>query len=334
MSANRQDRINKKSKKKRKRLLAWILLPILVIGLGGAAYATFLYNKAESVMNKSYKPIDRESKRVFKNVPVENTSILFIGVDDSSKRKEGNPRSDALMVATFNKKDKSIKLLSIPRDSYVYIPEKNIYTKITHAHAYGGVKLTLDTVEELLDMPINYYVKMNFNAFMDIINALGGIDVNVPYTFTEQDSQDHKGAITLQKGMQHLNGEQALALARTRHYDSDIYRGKRQQEIMKSILSQATSVKNVTSYSKVIDAVGKNMTTDLTFDQMLSFLNYIKAGGLDTESLTLKGQDSRINGIYYYRLDQTSLDETKLILKNHLLGKTTTSSSDTTGTSQ
>ncbi|MED3564455.1 LCP family protein, partial [Bacillus xiapuensis] len=306
----------------------------LVIGLCGSAYATFLFNKAESVMNKSYKPIERESKRVFKNVPVENTSILFIGVDDSKKRKEGNPRSDALMVATFNKKDKSIKLLSIPRDSYVHIPEKNIYTKITHAHAYGGVKLTLDTVEELLDMPINYYVKMNFNAFMDIIDALGGIDVNVPYTFTEQDSQDRKGAITLEKGMQHLDGEQALALARTRHYDSDIYRGKRQQEIMKAILSQATSVKSVANYSKVIEAIGRNMETDLTFDQMLSFLNYIQAGGLDTESLNLKGSDSRINGIYYYQLDQASLDETKLILKNHLLGKTSTTSNGTSATSQ
>ncbi|OIK16344.1 transcriptional regulator [Bacillus sp. MUM 116] len=334
MSEKRQDRLNKNNKKKRKRLLTLILLPILVIGLGGAAYATFLFNKAESVMNKSYKPIERESKRVFKNVPVENTSILFIGVDDSKKRKEGNPRSDALMVATFNKKDKSIKLLSIPRDSYVHIPEKNIYTKITHAHAYGGVKLTLDTVEELLDMPINYYVKMNFNAFMDIIDALGGIDVNVPYTFTEQDSQDRKGAITLEKGMQHLDGEQALALARTRHYDSDIYRGKRQQEIMKAILSQATSVKSVANYSKVIEAIGRNMETDLTFDQMLSFLNYIQAGGLDTESLNLKGSDSRINGIYYYQLDQASLDETKLILKNHLLGKTSTTSSGTSAISQ
>src|SRR3954454_8550903 len=115
MSAHRQDRTNNHSKKKRKRLLTWILLPFLVIVLSGAAYAAFLYNKAESVMNKSYKPVVRESKKVFNNVPVENTSILFIGVDDSSKRNESNPRSDALMLATFNKQDKSIKLLSIPR---------------------------------------------------------------------------------------------------------------------------------------------------------------------------------------------------------------------------
>ncbi|MED1471786.1 LCP family protein [Bacillus salipaludis] len=331
MSANREDSVNNK---KRKRFLPWILLPILVIGLSSVVYAAFLYSKAQSVMNSSYKPIERDSKRVFKNVPVENTSILFIGIDNSQKRKEENPRSDALLLATFNKKDKSIKLLSIPRDSYVHIPEKNIYTKITHAHAYGGVRLTLDTVEGLLDIPINYYVEMNFNAFMDVINALGGINVNVPYTFTEQDSQDHQGAITLQKGMQHVNGEQALAFARTRHYDSDIYRGKRQQEIMKAILAKATSVKSVSNYSKIIEAVGKNMTSDLTFDQMLSFVNYLTAGtGLNYESLTLKGSNASINGVYYYKLDQASLDKTKLILKNHLLGKTTSSGTPSTNES-
>lgn len=330
MSANRQEKFNKKGKKKRKRLLTWLLLPILVLVLGASAYAAFLYNKAESVMNKSYKPVVRTTKIVHKNASPDNTSILFIGVDDSTKRKEGNPRSDALMVATFNKKNHSVKLLSIPRDSYVYIPGKNIYTKITHAHAYGGVSLTLDTVEELLDIPIDNYVKMNFNAFMDVINALGGVDVNVPYTFSEQDSHDHKGAITIQKGMQHLNGEQALAFARTRHYDSDIYRGGRQQEIVKAILSKATSVKSIASYSNVIEAIGKNMTTDLTFDKMTSFLSYLQAGtSLKTESMTIKGSDSYINGIYYYQLDKTSLEETKQILKEQLGIKSSTSNDPT-----
>jgi len=320
MSANRQENFRKKGKKKRKkRLLTFVLLPILVLVLGATAYGAFLYNKAESVMNKSYKPVERTSKIAYKNVSPDNTSILFIGVDDSTKRKETNSRSDALMLATFNKKNHSVKLLSIPRDSYVHIPEKNIYTKITHAHAYGGVKLTLETVEELVDVPIDNYVEMNFNAFMDVINALGGVDVNVPYTFSEQDSHDRKGAITLQKGMQHLNGEQALAFARTRHYDSDIYRGGRQQEIVKAILSRATSFKSIGTYSNVIEAIGKNMTTDLTFDKMASFLSYLQAGtGLKTESLTIKGSDSYINRVYYYQLDKTSLEETKQILKNQL----------------
>jgi len=157
MSINIQVYKNKKKgKKKRKRILLWIIMPILLLIVGATAYGGFLYNKAESVMNKSYKPIERDTKSTKTNVKLENTSILFIGVDDSEKRKSsGSSRSDALMLATFNKEEKSIKLLSIPRDSYVHIPEKDIYTKITHAHAYGGVKLTLETVEELLDVPID-----------------------------------------------------------------------------------------------------------------------------------------------------------------------------------
>jgi polyisoprenyl-teichoic acid--peptidoglycan teichoic acid transferase len=320
MSINRQVYNNnkKKVKKRRKRMLLWVLMPILLLIIGATAYGGFLYNKAESVMNKSYEPIDRDSKKT--NVKLENTSILFIGVDDSEKRKaSGSSRSDALMLATFNKKDKSIKLLSIPRDSYVHIPEKDIYTKITHAHAYGGVKLTLETVEELLDVPVDYYVKMNFNAFIDVINALDGVKVDVPFTFSEQDSKDHAKAITLQKGLQELDGEQALAFARTRKIDSDIQRGMRQQQIVKAIIAKGSSIKSITNYTDVMEAVGKNMSTDLTFDQMKSFISYIQAGsGINVESLSLKGSDSYINRIYYYQLDETALEETKSTLKAHL----------------
>ncbi|MEH7129890.1 LCP family protein [Neobacillus drentensis] len=330
MSINRQVYNNNKKrvKKRRKRIVLWVLMPILLLIIGATAYGGFLYNKAESVMNKSYKPIDRDSKKT--NVKLENTSILFIGVDDSEKRKEsGNSRSDALMLATFNKEDKSIKLLSIPRDSYVHIPEKDIYTKITHAHAYGGVKLTLETVEELLDVPVDYYVKMNFNAFIDVINALDGVKVDVPFTFSEQDSKDHAKAITLHKGLQELDGEKALAFARTRKIDSDIQRGMRQQQIVKAIIAKGSSIKSITNYTDVMEAVGKNMSTDLTFDQMKSFISYIQAGsGINVESLSLKGSDSYINRIYYYQLDETALEETKATLKKHLNRTNTSSATD------
>lgn len=321
MSANRQSYKNsqKVKKRKKKRIWVWIVAPIVVLVLGAGVYAGTLYKKAESVMNKSYKPIERDSARV-KPLTIDKTSILFIGVDGSEKRKkDGAARSDALMLATFNKAEKSVKLLSIPRDSYVHIPEKDIYTKINHAHAYGGVKLTLETVEELLDIPVDYYVKMNFNAFIDVVNALGGITVDVPYTFSEQDSKDRPKAITLEKGVQELDGEQALALARTRKKDSDIQRGERQQQILKAIITKAVSVKSLGNYTDVMEAVGKNMTTDLAFDQMKSFLGYLQAGNnLNIETLSLAGKDSYINGVYYYQLDKTKLEETKKILHDQL----------------
>jgi polyisoprenyl-teichoic acid--peptidoglycan teichoic acid transferase len=308
-----------KKRLRRKRVFRWIIMPLLLISLSFVAYGTFLYNKAESVMDDSYNPIERDGKRAV-NPFDENFSVLFIGVDDSDKRQfEGSSRTDALMLATFNQDNKSVKLLSIPRDSYVYIPEEDIYTKINHAHAYGGVELTLETVEELLDVPVDYYVKMNFDAFIDVIDALNGIEVKVPYTFTEQDSNDKAGAITLNEGMQTLDGEEALALARTRKLDNDIERGKRQQEIIKAIMKKAVSVKSVTSYSDVMEAVGDNMTTDLRFDDMKSFIEYATAGSnLNTETMTLTGSDARIDGVYYYQLDDIALTETKAKLKTHL----------------
>ena len=92
-----------------------------------------------------------------------------------------------------------MKLVSIPRDSYVYIPEVGYRDKITHAHAFGGTRATIEPVEELFDIPVDYYVKMNFNAFIDVVDALGGIEAEVPYNRTEKDEND-KYTIHLKKG--------------------------------------------------------------------------------------------------------------------------------------
>lgn len=314
-------RVYKIKKKKKKQKLRLLLIPIFLLILGTTAYGANLYLKAQDVFKKSFNPVDASAKRDEAVNPLEdNFSMLFIGVDDSTHRdQQGHARSDALILATFNNDQKSIKLLSIPRDSYVYIPEKGISTKINAAHAYGGPKATMDTIENLLDIPVDYYVSMNFNAFTEIVDALGGIEANVPYAITESDSGDNKDAIHLEPGVQTLNGEQALALARTRHQDSDIQRGQRQQEILKAILNKATTVGAVTKYTDIMEAVGDNMTTNLQFSQLKGFVNYMTSGkGMNIESVKLKGSDSYINGIYYYQLDQTSVENVKYILQTHL----------------
>ncbi|NEX77477.1 LytR family transcriptional regulator [Bacillus thermocopriae] len=313
----------KKRKVRKKRVLLWVFVPLLIILLSGAGYATYLMKKAESVLNKSYQPVKATSMReTMINPDMDNISILLIGVDTSKSREKlyGDAvRSDALMVATLNQKEKSVKLLSIPRDSYVHIPGRKKNDKINHAHAYGGTKLTIETVQELLDIPIDYYVKMNFYAFIDIVDALGGIKVEVPYEISEKDSEDNHEAIHLKPGLQTLNGEEALALARTRHKDSDYMRGKRQQEILKAILKKAVSVQSITKHGKLIEAVGDNMTTNMSFSEMKSLIDYGLAGkGLSVDTVNLAGSDEYINGIYYYKLDEESLEQTKSILQSHL----------------
>ncbi len=319
--------VKKESTKLRTALKVLLILAISVL-ICISTYGIYLAKKAEYAANEAYEAIedrDSSSKRNEKVTPIEdNVSILFIGVDDSENRGQGadNSRSDALILATLNQKTKTVKTLSIPRDSYVYIPSKGFRDKITHAHAYGGTTATIDTIEDLLDVPIDYYVRMNFNAFIDVVNALGGIEVQVPYSFVELDEFDNP-IIELKKGHQKLNGSEALALARTRKLDSDIERGKRQQEILKAIAFQAAKPSSILKYDDVIDAVADNMKTNMKFDEMKSFLSYLSSGMPRIDSLVLEGADDWSTGTYYYKLNDSSVEDTKSILQNHLgLSKT------------
>lgn len=288
-----------------------------------ATYGMYLTKKAEHAADTAFEQIEEREMPEKREVKVEpaqdNVSILFLGVDDSDKRGQGaeNSRTDALLLATLNNKTKTVKLLSIPRDSYVYIPHVEYRDKINHAHAFGGTLATIETIEELFDIPVDYYVRMNFNAFIDIVDAVGGVEVEVPYKLNELDEFD-KRTVKLNPGLQILNGSEALALARTRKLDSDIERGKRQQEILKAVATKASSVSSLTKYDDILEAVGNNMKTDMTFDEMKSFLSYLSKGMPRIDTLTLDGFDDMSTGTYYYKLNEESLDETKNILQSHL----------------
>ncbi|MGG0240405.1 LCP family protein [Bacillus rhizoplanae] len=316
-------RSEKKKMRSKKRGFLWFLtIPFLLLIIGGIGYSSFIYSKAKAVASNSYAEINKSSKRDKEVAPLkDNISILIMGVDESEQRKSqyGEAvRTDALLLATINKDDKSVKLVSIPRDSRVYIPSRKKLDKITHAHVFGGVESTRDTVERFLNVPVDYYVKFNFESFIKIVDSLGGIDIDVPVTFTEQDSKDQAGAIHLEKGYQHLNGEQALALARTRKIDSDAMRGQRQQLVIEAIAKKALSVKSITKLSSLLDAVDKNLKTNLTFDDMLAIAKNMAGTDLNIEKMQVQGTDKRINGIYYYQPNEQNVTEISKKLNEHL----------------
>ncbi|USK97780.1 LCP family protein [Bacillus tropicus] len=330
----------KKSKKKIKIIISVILFFLIV----GGGYTWFLVNKASSAVRNAAHDLARGDKSDLRDKAVKpitnNVSVLVMGVDESDVRgKEYGEaiRTDALLLATFNKDSKTVKLLSIPRDTYTYIPVEKKKDKITHAHAYGSTKngkdggpqASIDAVEKLLNVPVDYFVKFNFKSFMKIVDDLGGIEVDVPVEFTEQDSNDNAGAIHLKKGVQKLNSEEALALARTRHIDSDAMRGQRQQLVIEAILEKLTSVGSVTKVGNIIDDINGQFVTNLTFDDMLSFYKY----GADSsiEKLQIQGDDcymekgddtcSKSAGggrTYYYNPDKKELANVTNNLRTHL----------------
>lgn len=317
-----------KNLSKGKRWAIYIVSPIIVIGLAIALYAGYLYVKAQQTVNNSFVESGREDEksnlRETKVNPVEdNVSVLIIGLDESERRKEKYEqdlgRSDALMLATFNKQRNDMKLLSIPRDSRVYIPEVDYFTKINHAHAFGGHEATIEAVEDFLNVPVDYYVTVDFEAFIEIIDSLGGIVFNVPYEIKERDSKEKKDGVHLYPGLQKLDGEQALALARTRKYDSDIQRGERQQEIIKATVKEMKSFGSVVKLDRFIEAIGDNMTTNLRFNEIRSFLSYGLERNIPISSVKLEGEDlRREDGVIYFEVDEDSRSKVENELRQHL----------------
>ncbi|MFD2615823.1 LCP family protein [Terrilactibacillus laevilacticus] len=319
-------------KRNRKRIIVSILVIFLLLIGGGVAYATVLYQKFHNVANTAHTNLARGDKSDLRDVKVDpmndNISILFIGVD---KRKNEPSRSDAMILATFNHTNDSVKLVSIPRDSKVQIVDptnqKNYgMTKITHAHYYGdlngdkGADYTIATVEHLFNIPVDYYVQVDFKAFTKIVNALDGVEVNVPVKLVTQNSKDKKNAIVLNPGKQTLNGEQALAFVRNRKSagaGGDFGRGKRQMALIKAILHKSANISSITKYGDVIDSLKGHFQTNLTFSQILGLHNY--AGSLSNiDMMQLKGTDDMSTGTYYFQLDQNYLEQVKSELRDHL----------------
>ena len=228
-------------------------------------------------------------KKVYKKKQVENTAIdktkvtkpftmLLLGIDSEQDdiRKSSSFNGDTIMMVTFDPETLSTTMFSIPRDTYVKMACGGRTTKINHA-SWGGTSCMVKTVENLTGIKIDYYAKINFKGVVDLVNILGGINIDVPVKFCEQNSDRQWGdkTICLEPGMQKLDGEQALALARHRKTLplGDFQRGQNQQLVVEGMIGSLKNVKSVEDFYKILDTIGKNMDTNMTTEEMLSFYN-------------------------------------------------------------
>lgn len=244
------------------------------------------------------------------DVTKEGFNVLLLGVD--IREEEGtiktNSRTDTIMVASFNPTTMQISLVSIPRDSYVLVGDD--YDKITHA-GMDGIAAVIDSVENLLDIHINYFAKFNFNALVQMIDAINGININVDYGFCEQDSHDVPDAICLEEGYQHLDGEQALAYARHRKTVTDHIRNNAQQQVIKGITDRLTSVSILTNFNSLLKVLANNMLTNFTKKELYSLAGLApNLGSLNYQNTVLSGEDDlRYIAKYGQELAVTYLDD-------------------------
>jgi polyisoprenyl-teichoic acid--peptidoglycan teichoic acid transferase len=304
-----------KHKKKKRKWLRVIGIIFMLMLLGGGAYAYSVYHSLNSAVDTMHEPIDRDkSSKRDKEVEFQQQqpfSVLLMGVDE---RKNDTGRSDTMIVLTVNPETKSVKMLSIPRDTLTDIVGHGTRDKINHAYAFGGVEMAMDTAEEMLDIPIDYYVQINMEGFEDIVNAVGGITVNNDLSF-------EAGGYTFPKGSVDLNGKKALAFTRMRYEDprGDFGRQLRQRQIIQGIIREGASVSSLWKFDDIFDALGSNVKTNMKFEEMVDIQKHYKDAAKDIEQIKIEGgSGTRIENIYYYVIPDEELTRIQDLLKEHL----------------
>ena len=225
------------------------------------------FESKTKVIYKFVIKIKANTKAKEVNVTSKPFNIYITGIDTYGEINSVS-RSDVNIVATVNPKTKQVLLTSIPRDYYVQLHgTTGVKDKLTHAGIYG-VDKSIATIEDLLDIEINYYVKVNFTSVIDIVNAIGGITVYSDYTFTSIDG------VHFTEGNNEMNGEQALAFARERKAfkDGDNQRGKDQQAVIAALIKKICSKKIITKYDSLLNSLEGKFETNMSSKKIRSLL--------------------------------------------------------------
>ncbi|WP_250856376.1 LCP family protein [Enterococcus faecalis] len=298
---------------KGKKIFAIIFGIILVLFLAVVGMGAKLYWDVSKSMDKTYETVERSKKSQVNLNNKEPFSVLLLGIDTGDDGRVEQGRSDTTIVATINPRDKQTTLVSLARDTYVDIPGQGKQDKLNHAYAFGGASLAMDTVENYLNIPINHYVSINMAGLKELVNAVGGIEVNNNLTFSQDGYDFTIGKIS-------LDGEQALSYSRMRYEDpnGDYGRQERQRKVIEGIVQKVLSLNSVSNYQEILTAVSDNMKTDLSFDDMKKIaLDYRSAFGKVKQD-QLQGTGFMQDGVSYQRVDEQELTRVQQELKNQL----------------
>ena len=303
-----------KSRKKPKIWLRVALITFLIILIGSSAYGYTIYQSLTTTIETMHEPIERKLSTIrIEEVTLtkkEPFSVLMLGVDE---RKDDRGRSDTLIVLTVNPNQNSVKMLSIPRDTRTSIIGYNIDDKINHAYAFGGIEMSMATVEKFLNIPIDYYIKINMEGFEEIVDALGGVSIINDLDFSSDGIHFPEGEIT-------LNGKEALTFSRMRYEDprGDFGRQLRQRQIIQAILKEGASFSSLTNFREIFKALGSNIKTNLTFDEMTDIQKNYRSAAKQVEQLSISGKGTIINEIYYLIISEEEKERIQDELRNHL----------------
>ncbi len=290
--------VKKRDPKLRKRICWTLLVLTLIVFWGVGTYIHHILNSAKDTLDKTYNGSNITKSRNVSSVLKDKRpiSILLLGTDTGDLGRDDTGRTDTIIVATLNPETKTTTLTSIPRDTKVKVPDSvNSYDKVNSAYTIGGVSTAIETIQDTLDIPIDYYVLVNMRGLTQIVDAVGGITIKPLLTFKYEDAD-----VTKDKTVT-MNGKQALSYSRMRYDDpeGDYGRQKRQKQVIEAIVNKSLSVSAVSNYQKLLKSIGSNMQTDLTYGDMITIATSYTDAGQTIESNVLQGQDTLLDGLSY-----------------------------------
>ncbi|MCD8316174.1 MAG: LCP family protein [Eggerthellaceae bacterium] len=305
--------------RKRRHVLVACLVVFLAVVLCGAGAAFAYINKIQS--NLSANVNDETLDALESTVSGGPFYMVLLGTDSSEEREEYEDygdayRTDSMMLLRIDPTEKKVTCISIMRDLQVNLGDYGTQ-KINAAYTFGGASLAIQTISELADVPISHYAEINFDGFKEIVDAIGGIEVNVPIEINDDDA----GGL-LDAGLQTLNGDQALILCRSRYafeeYGSgDEYRAANQRLVISAIASKILNSDFATMTSS-IEALSEYVTTDMSVMDILSLANDLRGMSMDEDFYTgtTPTTSEYIDDIWWEILDQEAWDEMMTRVKN------------------
>lgn len=278
------------------------------------------------VLYKTSKIYDIKEETKSESSLTKPFTMLLIGVDSSNDGVTSGYNADVLILATFNPKTLRATMTSVPRDMYLKTACSNgKYRRINTTTWGSSSSCAVQTIEKLFSVDIDYYAKINFKGIVSLVDALGGIDVDVPYSFCDQNSSRNWGNSTVfvNAGKNHLNGEQALALSRNRHKPNDgskagkamanycpnlkdgtrndYTRGKNQIKVIMGIVNAATKLKDPNEALDILKTIDKNFQTNIKSDDVMSLYNLGKSILINGSTNLINIQRSQLNGYNAYK---------------------------------
>lgn len=314
---------NKTIKKKSvmKVVLGTVLGLLVIITSVGSYVAWRVYDDVKNTTEEMYEPVEDQEpheSRLNKPLVVDNGespfSVLIMGVDTGDFEREYTGRSDTMMLVTLNPNTEKTSIVSIPRDTYTEIVGRNETDKINHAYAFGGTSMAVNTVQNLLNIPVDYYISVNMESMQKIVDTIGGITITPPLSFS------HSGYTFVEGEEIHITGAQALSYSRMRYEDpeGDYGRQYRQRQVIEATMRRMASPDSIGNYSSILESMSSSMKTNMSFDDMVDMFNKYRSAVNGVEQIQLSGSGTMMDSVYYEMIPEEEIERVQEYLKKEL----------------